>query len=251
MNKRSRLIFLALAFIVLIIVGRFLTHSFLFIVTQFWFTSGLFLLILLSLIDQPNFSKDSNIFINVVTAWMSLILILPETRDWVWWTFFSITTYLIISSYILIWFRKKELKDEQFMISFFSRVNREIGRPEALFSTFFLWGAVRQFGINSFEFDSLLLYWIVFMILNLPAFALAINSLLSIKKEGIITDEGKLSKLIDPRVAEVSLPTEFSEKLIGKEVVLLTSVNEKIGEGVFIDERIISGSRIGKVAITL
>jgi uncharacterized protein len=55
MNKRTRLIFLALSFIALIIIGRSITHSFLFIVTQFWFTSGLFLLILLSLIDQPNF----------------------------------------------------------------------------------------------------------------------------------------------------------------------------------------------------
>jgi hypothetical protein len=231
-------------------VGRWITHSFDFVLTQFWFTSGLFLLILLSLIDQPNFSKDSNIFINAVTAWMSLILISPPTRDWVWWTFFSFTTYLIVSSYILIWVRKKELKDEHFIVAFFTRVNREIGKPEAIFSTFFIWGAIRQFGVNTFEFDALLCYWIVFMILNMPAFSSALNKLFELRQAPTSKDEGNILKLIDPRVAEVLLPTDFSENLIGKEVQILSSDKEKIGDGVFIDERIVSGSRIGKVAVT-
>lgn len=250
MNRRTRLIFLALSVIVLFAVGRYVTHSFEFAITQFWFTSGLFLLILLSLIDQPNFSKDTNVFINAVTAWMSLILIPPATRNWIWWTFFSFTTYLIVSSYILIWIRKKELKDEHFLIAFFTRVNREIGKPEAIFSAFFIWGAIRQFGINSFEFDTLLSYWIVFMILNMPAFASALNKIFEQKKQSTSNDEGNILKLIDPRVAEVLLPTEFAENLIGKEIQVLSSDKEKIGEGVFIDERIISGSRIGKVVIT-
>lgn len=251
MNRRTRLIFLALSFIALLAVGRGVTHSFEFAITQFWFTSGLFLLILLSLIDQPNFSKDANIFINSVTAWMSLILIIPVNRDWVWWTFFSFTTYLIVSSYILIWIRKQDLKDEHFLVSFFARTNREIGRPEAIFSTFFIWGAIRQFGINTMEFDALLSYWIVFMILNMPAFAIALNKLFEPRQKAQSNDKGNILKLIDPRVAEVLLPTDFATELIGKEVTIHSSDREKIGEGVFIDERIISGSRIGKVVVTL
>lgn len=250
MNRRTRLIFLAISFIALLIVGRWITHSFYFTITQFWFTSGLFLLILLSLIDQPNFSKDSNIFINSVTAWMSLILVAPTERDWIWWTFFSFTTYLITSSYVLIWIRKKELKDEHFLIAFITRVNREIGKPEAIFSTFFIWGAVRQFEINTVEFDALLTYWMVFMILNMPAFASALNKIFEPNQKLNRKDEGNILKLIDPRVAEVLLPTDFANGLIGREVTIHATDKEKIGDGVFIDERIISGSRIGKVVVT-
>lgn len=209
-----------------------------------------FLLILLSLIDQPNFSKDTNVFVNAVAAWMSLILIPPDNRNWIWVTFFSFTTYLIVSSYILIWLRKKDLKDEHLLVGVFTRINRELGKPETIFSTFFIWGAIRQFGINSFEFDALLLYWVIFMILNMPAFATALNSLFFIKKETNLKDEGTILKLIDPRVAEVLLPTDFPDNLIGKELQVFSNDKDKIGEGVFIDERIVSGSRIGKVVIT-
>lgn len=181
---------------------------------------------------------------------MSLILIIPTERDWVWWTFFSFTTYLIASSYILIWIRKKELKDEHFLVAFITRVNREIGKPETIFSTFFIWGAIRQFGLNTFEFDVLLTYWMVFMILNMPAFASALNKIFEPTQSLNNNDEGKILKLIDPRVAEVLLPTDFANDLIGREVTIHSTDKEKIGDGVFIDERIISGSRIGKVVVT-
>jgi len=68
MNKRTRLIFLGLSLIVLIVVGRFVTNDFQFLLNDFWFTSGFLLLILLSLIDQPHFLKDSNVFGNAVTG---------------------------------------------------------------------------------------------------------------------------------------------------------------------------------------
>jgi len=252
MNKRARLIYLTISLITLVVVGRLLTHSFYFVISQFWFTSGLLLLILLSLIDQPNFSKDSNIFINGVTAWMSLMLIVPEQRNWIWWSFFSLSSYLITSSYVLIWIRKKELNEEPFLIAFITRINREIGKPETIFSTFFIWGAVRQFGINTFEFDALLTYWMVFMILNMPAFASAINRIFELPLSPISKNEGNILKLIDPKVAEVLLPTEFPDSLIGKEVAIFSSNDkEKLGEGVFIDERVVSGSRIAKVVVTL
>ena len=59
---------MGLSLIILLCVGAFFTHSLSFIVNDFWFASGLLLLILLSLVDQPFFSKDSNIFVNGITA---------------------------------------------------------------------------------------------------------------------------------------------------------------------------------------
>ncbi|PVX49222.1 hypothetical protein C7377_1866 [Balneicella halophila] len=182
MNKRIRLIFLGISLILLIGVGRFVTESFDFLLDDFWFTSGFLLLILLSLIDQPHFSKDSNVFINAVTAGISLLLVESENRNWVFWLFLGITLYLAISSYILMWLRNKSLIHENKWVQFFSRINRELGKPQTLFSAFFLWGAINQFGISSNGFNALLLYWVIFMILNLPSIASIINRIFE-KKE--------------------------------------------------------------------
>lgn len=159
-----------------------MTGSFDFLLSDFWFTSGFLLLILLSLIDQPHFSKDSSIFINAVTAGISLLLVSQENRNWVFWLFLGITLYLVTSSYILMWLRNNPLPMENKLIQFFSRINREIGKPQTLFSAFFLWGSLNQFGLGSNGFNALLLYWVVFMILNIPAIALIFNSLFE-KKE--------------------------------------------------------------------
>jgi len=152
------------------------------LLNDFWFTSGFLLLILLSLIDQPHFSKDSNVFINAVTAGVSLLLVENENRNWIFWLFFSITLYLAISSYVLMWLREKPFSNENKLVQLFSRINRELGKPQTLFSAFFLWGAINQFGISSDGFNALLLYWVIFMILNLPSIASIINKLFE-KKE--------------------------------------------------------------------
>ncbi|MAS70766.1 ATP-binding protein [Zunongwangia sp. SCSIO 43204] len=182
MSKRTRLIFLGLSLILLIGVGYFVTQSFGFLINDFWFTSGFLLLILLSLIDQPHFSKDPNVFINAVTAGVSLLLVDEQNRNWIFWLFLSITFYLAISSYVLMWLRDKPLPSEDKWVQFFSRINREIGKPQTLFSSFFLWGAMNQFGLNSNGFNALLLYWVLFMILNLPSIASILNKLFE-KKE--------------------------------------------------------------------
>lgn len=132
MNRKVRLVYLLLSFIVLVCVGRWVTGSFDFMLQQFWFISGLFLLMLLSLIDQPHFSKDANIFVNGTTGWVSLMLVLPDSRDGAWWMFFAWCTCLIIASYILMWIRAKELFQEGRIIQLVTIVNRQIGRPEAL-----------------------------------------------------------------------------------------------------------------------
>lgn len=166
MSKRYRLSLMVLSLITLIGVGAHFTGGFHFVVNDFWFTSGLLLLILLSLVDQPFFSKDCNIFVNAVTAALSLLLVPSGERTAIYWVFLSTIVYLIISSYVLMWLRSRELHQENKVIQFFTRINRDLGKPETIFSAFFLWGAVRQYGLDSGQFNALLWFWVVFMILN-------------------------------------------------------------------------------------
>lgn len=179
MSKKYRLSLMGLSLLILMCVGTYFTHGFSFIVNDFWFASGLLLLILLSLVDQPFFSKDSNIFVNGITAALSLLLVAPNERTTIYWTFFAIVIYLIISSYILMWLRKRELNLEGVATQTITRINRLIGKPETIFSAFFLWGVVRQYGLQSNQFNALLWFWIIFMVLNVPAVAKTIDSKIS------------------------------------------------------------------------
>jgi hypothetical protein len=82
-----------------------------------------------------------------------------------------------------MWLRTNPLNEENKVVQLFSRLNRQIGRPEAIFSAFFLWGGIRQFGLASNEFNLLLWFWILFMILNIPALAKTIEGLFTAIKE--------------------------------------------------------------------
>lgn len=177
MSKRYRLILMILSIIALLAIGWQIKQDFSFLICEFWFTAGLLLLILLSLIDQPHFSKDSNVFVNGITAAMSLLLVPQNQHDPIFWSFFGIIGYLVVSSYILMWIRSNELREESKIVQFFSRINRILGRPETIFSAFFLWGGIKQYTLNSNEFNALLWFWIVFTILNFPVLAKSIESL--------------------------------------------------------------------------
>lgn len=178
MTRRYRLAFLGIALVVLLVVGLLATGSLAFLTNDFWFTAGLLLLVTLSLIDQPHFSKDSNIFINCITAALSLLLVPADRRDLLFWAFLVAVLYLLISSYALMILRNKKLGEEPRPIQLLSRANRFLGQPEILFSAFFLWGAVKQFGSDSAQFSALFWYWVVFMILNTPKAASLIEGLL-------------------------------------------------------------------------
>lgn len=182
-TKTYRLALLGLSFLTLIGLGYYVRHDFSFLLNDFWFTSGLLLLILLSLIDQPHFSKDTNVFVNAVTADVSLLLIPTTNRNIIFWSFFSFIIYLTVSSYVLMWVRQNPLNEENKTVQLFSRLNRQLGRPEAIFSAFFLWGGIAQFGLASNEFNLLLWFWIIFMILNIPALAKIIEGLFISLKE--------------------------------------------------------------------
>ncbi|ADR23412.1 hypothetical protein MATR_27380 [Marivirga tractuosa] len=254
MNKRTRLIFLGLSLILLIGVGRFVTNDFNFLLNDFWFTSGFLLLILLSLIDQPHFSKDSSIFINAVTAGISLLLIPEENRNWVFWLFLGITLYLAISSYVLMWLRNNPLPQENKWIQFFSRVNREIGKPQTLFSAFFLWGALNQFGLGSEGFNALLLYWVIFMILNIPSIAQVINRLF--EKNETKKQENALGSILGVQSKNTFLVKLFSDR---KETIKLFDFVEfiysiddsrQIRKGIILDTYLLNEQQWIKVLTT-
>ena len=98
---------MVLSIAALLIVGYAINGSLCFLLDSFWFTAGLLLLITLSLVDQPHFSKDANVFINSITAGLSLLLVQPIERDLLFWTFLAVIAYLLISSYILMLIRGK------------------------------------------------------------------------------------------------------------------------------------------------
>ncbi len=254
MNKRTRLIFLGLSLIILIGVGRFVTGNFQFLLNDFWFTSGFLMLILLSLIDQPHFSKDSNIFINAVTAGISLLLVPEINRNWIFYIFLGLTLFLIISSYILMWLRRKPLHNENKFIQFLSRICHEIGKPQTLFSTFFLWGAINKFGVSSDGFNALLLYWAIFMIFSIPTIATIISKLFekteNIKNKNAI---GTIFGVQSKNTFLVKLIPERKETIkIFDYVEFIYSIDEKrkIRKGLILDTYLLNEQQWIKVLTT-
>jgi len=189
MSKKYRLSFLAISFVLLVIIGYLINRNFLFLVSDFWFTSGLLLLILLSLIDQPFFSKDTNIFVNAVTAFISLQLVIKEERKFFYWLIFAYVMYLMVTSYLLMWVRNNPLKNENKLIQLGSRLNRLIGNPQVVFSVLFLFGIIKQFATETPQFNGLLSYWIAFQILNIPEVAKVIEKFLT---KNQVVNNGKL-----------------------------------------------------------
>lgn len=216
MSRKYRLILMAISAIILCLIGWLIKKDFSFLTDDFWFTSGLLLLVLLSLVDQPFFSKDSDIFVNAVTASLSLLLIPAESRDTIFWIFLGVVSYLILSSYILMLLRKRSLFEESNIIQFFSRFNRQIGKPNVLFSAFFLWGGIRQFSLDSSEFNALLWFWIVFTLLNIPSLASLIEKVFQRKPKtnsdmaigkifGVQSKNTFLIKLLEERTAKLKV----------------------------------------------
>ena len=201
MKLRTRLIFLVLFTLALLVIGRLINGDFKFVVNDFWFAAGLLLLILISLIDQPFFSTDANIFLNGTSA-LSLILVLTISRDFWWYLFLIWCVWLMTSSFTVMALNSFNHGKPSLTTSLVSKINREIGRPEAIFSAFFIWGAVRQFGLDSPKIEPLFAFWIFFMIVNMPSIAKHIDSTIDklFEKTKAINDVATLYRISDPRV---------------------------------------------------
>jgi len=251
MKQSYRLTMMFVSLAIILAVGRWATGNFEFATSQFWFIAGALLLILLSLVDQPHFSKDANVFVNGATALVSLFIVPESQRLSLWWIFCAWATYLIIASFILMAMRSRELFLETKAIQFFSRLNRAIGRPESIFSAYFLWGIFLQFGYprDGIVINLLLLFWAIFMILNVPIIAQTVASFFEEKKD-VAATTGVVTGIQSPRIAEVRLSAELPENIVGKQVALMLDGNEKAADGTLFEDRIVKGLRKGRVAIT-
>lgn len=252
MSKRYRLILIALSLIVLLAVGFYFNGNFYFAINDFWFSSGLLLLILLSLVDQPFFSKDSNIFVNAVTAALSLLLVPTNERTTLFWAFLTIVVYLILSSYILMWLRSRELSQENVLVQILARMNRQLGKPETIFSAFFLWGAVRQYGLNSKQFNALLWFWVIFMLLNIPTVAAEIDNLFSNRKTADSqVAVGKIFGVQSKNTFLVQLFNERKQSLRRFDFVeFLYSIDKKEHIGIILDVYLLDQAQWIKVLTT-
>lgn len=249
LGYRLTMMFVSLA--VILTVGWFSTHNFEFATGQFWFISGALLLIMLSLVDQPHFSKDGNVFVNGATALVSLFTIVESQRMGIWWIFCSWAIYLIIASVVLMVLRSQELFLETKTVQFFSRINRAIGRPESIFSAFFLWGVFLQFTYpkGGVTINALLLFWAVFMILNVPGIAQTVASLFAQPSEGTLS-AGVITGIQSPRQAVVRLSHRLPDGMVGKKVLLILGGGEQVAEGTLFEDRVVRGLRQGRIALT-
>lgn len=248
MSSRHRAIFFGLSLVVLMAVGRLTTESFAFITEDFWFASGLLLLILLAVVDQPHFSKDANVFTNGVTGLTALLVVPANHRAWLWWAFFAWSWILVAGSYTLILTRSSKLKFESPLVRALSRILRYTGRPQALFSAFFLWGVFSQFTPQSAEYRALLLYWSVFMILNVPGVASALSDLWT----PAIAPEVPTARIrgqLAPRVIELELTESAPEQVLGRAVSFFDG-DKELYRGTVIDQRSVAGLRVASVVLT-
>lgn len=249
LSYRLTMMFVSLA--IILMLGWFSTGSFQFATGQFWFISGALLLIMLSLVDQPHFSKDANVFVNGATALVSLFAIVESQRPGIWWIFFSWSMYLIVASFTLMALRSRELFIETKAVQFFSRINRIVGRPEAIFSAFFLWGVLLQFTYpkDGVTINAIFLFWAAFMILNVPSIAQMISGLISQEREEALT-AGVVTGILSPRLAIAKLSASLPERIVGRKAVLMLENGEHVAEGTLFEDRVVKGFRQGQIALT-
>ncbi len=250
MSVRYRLSFFLFAITVVTVVGRLETGSLRFLASDFWYAAGLLLLILLSVIDQPHFSKDANVFVNGITGLVALLTVPLDVRNGVWSTFFFWSFYLVGSSYALMMIRAQPLAKESDAIRIVSRINRTIGKPEALFSAFFIWGLLTQFGVHSDQFRVLMWFWGVFTILNVPAISSSIAEFFEKRTSPAVEVIGVVSKTISPRIAEIRVISTAPRDLIGKHTLIVSAAGTVCAHATVIDDRVMSHVRVATVAVT-
>jgi hypothetical protein len=231
MSRKYRIILLLCTFALLQVVGIVIEGSFINLLNSFWYTSGFVLLVLLSLVDQPFFSKDSNLFVNAITAMISLLLVPKESQNLIYYFFVGYVLYLAITSYGLMTIRSKSLKEEGKVIQFLSRLNRIIGKPDVIFSAFFLWGAMSQYTSNSSQFNALLLFWIVFMLLNLPELSRVIEKLFDKRNSRLSEGIGRIFGVQSQNTFLVKIDSQCKDLDLFSFVEMKYSVDNRIHKG--------------------
>ncbi len=245
MRIRARVASLLLFIVLLLVVGRIATSSFDFVLNAFWFNAGLLALLLTTLIDQPFYSTDSDIFLNAIAGAVSLLGIPVGEREPTWWAFLLLSVYLIVSSLVLIYRRSGgELGMGARQVQM---VNAKIGRPRPLFSLFFLWGVLKAFGVTGPASNVLVLYWGLFVAFDLIGLGGALDRLLA-PREGT-SDEalGRVTGAVSPGVVNVEL--KHGATVARGDQVAVGSRGGGSSAGVLISDRALLGRRIGRVVL--
>lgn len=247
MSQRCRLLFCLISLFTLIIIGWGIKGDFSFIFKDVWFSSGLLLTILLSLIDQPHFSKDSNVFTNAVTAFLALFLV--ETHDYIFKVLVGVIAYLMLSSFFLMWKRTKSLNDEGRIVQFITRFNRIIGQPLVLFSAIFLWNAINAFSTDSPKFGMLFIFWMVFVVIGSSELSSVFNSLFSKKNEE--NEIGEIFGVQSKNVLLVKLnETAKKPSNLFDFVAFKRTIDHKVKTGLIVDVYILNKEQWAKVLST-
>lgn len=251
MRIQTRLVFLFLFLALLIPVGYLATGSLSFIGEDFWFNAGLILLLLCALIDQPFFPNNSDILLNGVGAAISLLAVDLAHRNFMWWFFLGWSLYLIVSSYVILWIRSKPLRSEHWLLQFFARFNRKIGRPQVLFSAFFLWGVIIQLGLGGRGFSALFIYWVVFILADFVEIGKiierAVEALLSRGSETAAA-VGRITAVLEPGIAIAEVDPQ-AVSLLGKHVLLGHAPEANVSGGYVIDDRRLRNHRLAKIVV--
>lgn len=247
-----RLILLLMALALLLGVGYYSTGGFDFIIQDVWFASGLLILILSALIDQPFFSTDANVFMTGA-AGLTLVLVENDSRGLIWNVLLALCCWLIFSSYLTMALRTYAPLKWVGIRETISRINRNLGKPTVIYSGFFLWGVYRQVATGDiYHPDALFIYWGLFIVLNIPDISHAISNLLDriltktkLKSENL----GMIFSVVDPNVIDLKLADDCQNLDIGDFVAFTKSDGTIIGEAVLIDKRSVSGVQLARVGV--
>ncbi|MDY0125623.1 MAG: type IV secretory system conjugative DNA transfer family protein [Anaerolineaceae bacterium] len=254
MRIKYRLILLLMALALLLGVGYYSTDSFDFIIQDVWFASGLLILILSALIDQPFFSTDANVFMTGA-AGLTLVLVENDSRGLIWNVLLALCCWLIFSSYLTMALRTYAPLKWVAIRETISRINRNLGKPTVIYSGFFLWGVYRQVAIGDiYHPDALFIYWGLFVVLNIPDITHAISNFL----DRLLTENKKASEnlgvifsVVDPNVIDLELADDCQDLNVGDFIAFTKSDGTIIGEAVLIDKRAVSGVHLARVGVII
>src|SRR5690625_636665 len=244
---RYRVVFTIISIVILVLVSWSMVGNFTELLNQFWFVSGFLLLILLSLVDQPFFSKDSNILVNGITGLSALFVINQQVSGFLMWLFFIYMIYLILSSSILMFVRSRSLREEDYVIQFFSRLNRIIGEPRVIFSMFFIWGLLLSYDLNSFEFALFFILWLTFMVFSFEITYDLIINLFEERKEKLVEGIGKVFGVQSQNIFLVKVNQKTKKLDLFTFVELKHSVDNRIYRGIVSDVMVLDQEQWIKV----
>ncbi|WP_409271872.1 ATP-binding protein [Neobacillus sp. SCS-31] len=247
MNKYYRFLLSIITIIILITVGIFIEENIFNLINQFWFSSGILLVILLSLVDQPFFSKDSNIFVNAITALVPLILLAPEVNTDIFKFILILVVYLAVSSFILMFIRKNKKLDQNKYIIFFSKINQILGKPFVLFSLLFIWGIETSYGFNSMEFNLLIIFWGLFQLFNNIGFASAFLNLFNKELIKSSNSIGNIFAVIAQNTFLVKVNNQSININKFDSVKVLFSGDKKIYKGIVFEKLLLDNEKWVKV----